>query len=175
MPRRECSTRRSRPCRVGFRTVRTPIRVRTAAIPCTCARSHGRVSSLDRTCPLGRGYDHTIPPCRRACPRGALPVAEYGTVHRAFARLAVAHGHAVRVQPLACLPRHVPYHQGLHADELVLFYQPVGQLVLEVIAVVAELGVRLGHDRPLSAVVVRPFRSTGQFALLPFDILLQSA
>lgn len=105
----------------------------------------------------------------------APPVAEYGTVHRAFARLAVAHGHAVRVQPLACLPRHVPYHQGLHADELVLFYQPVGQLVLEVIAVVAEPGVRLGHDRPLSAVVVRPFRSTGQFALLPFDILLQSA
>lgn len=85
------------------------------------------------------------------------------------------HGLAVRVQPLACLPRHVPHHQGLHADELVLFYQPVGQLVLEVIAVMAEPGVRLGYDCLLSAVVVRPFRSMGQFALFPFDVSLQSA
>ena len=101
----------------------------------------------------------------------APPVAEYGTVHRAFARLAAAYAFSVLLR----LPHHVPYHQGLHADELVLFYQPVGQLVLEVIAVAAELGIRLGHDRPLSAVVVRPCRSTGQLALLPFDILLQSA
>lgn len=172
MPRHECSTRRSRPCRAGFRTVRTPIRVRTAAIPCTRARSRGRVWNSDRTCPLGRGCDHT--PFRlvgELVHEAAPPVAEYGTVHRALARLAAAYAFSVLLR----LPHHVPYHQGLHADELVLFYQPVGQLVLEVIAVAAELGIRLGHDRPLSAVVVRPCRSTGQLALLPFDILLQSA
>ena len=102
---------------------------------------------------------YTIPPCRRACPRGRST------------RRGVWNGSSRVCETGRC----VCLQRSSSPDELVLFYQPVGQLVLEVITVAAELGIRLGHDRPLSAVVVRPCRSTGQLALLPFDILLQSA
>ena len=74
----------------------------------------------------------------------APPVAEDTAVHRALSRLTVASVLAVRVHLLLRLPRHALHRQRLHANELVIFDQPMRHLMLEVFAEVTNLRVRFG-------------------------------
>ena len=64
-------------------------------------------------------------------PRGGMDEP----IERAFAVLSVTHVPSIRAFLRFHLADHVAYRQRFQADELVLFYQPVGQLVLEVLAV----------------------------------------
>ena len=83
------------------------------------------------------------------------PVSEDATVHRALTCLTVAHGLTIITQLLLRLTRHILHRQRLHANELVIFYQLVRQLVLEVLTVVAQLRVRFGYGSLLLAIVTR--------------------
>lgn len=103
-------------------------------------------------------------------PRGGMDEP----VEHAFAALPVSQISAVPVRLRSRFPRHIPYRQRLHADELVLFYQPVGQLVLEVLAVVAEPGVRMFEPELLLPIPVGAFHPMGQHPLLADHIRLQS-
>lgn len=86
--------------------------------------------------------------------KGAPTLAENGTVHRAFAGLPVTHGLAVSVKLLPRFSCHVPHHQGLHADELVIFNQPMRCLMLEIITIMTEFRVCFGYDCLLLMIVV---------------------
>ena len=103
----------------------------------------------------------------------APPVSEDATVHRALGRLAVSSALAVRVQLLFRLPRHIPHRQSLHANELVIFYQPMRHLVLEVLAEVTNLRVRFGYSLLLLAVVTRTLHPARQLTLFTPNLLLQ--
>ena len=87
--------------------------------------------------------------------------------------MTVAHGLTIITQLLLRLPCHILHRQRLHANELVIFYQLVRQLVLEVLTVVAQLRVRFGYGSLLLAIVTRTLHPTRQLTLLPPNRILQ--